>query len=116
MPQDINEASLHLNHSVPVLKRLGLLANAAVTLNSGSHGNGSHFYVFNSNAGKQRVRAVFSILKQFRDEKFSLKPLKLQVWDHNNVNVAMPQLVIHLCWQEKYQTEQKSGNQIVKSF
>lgn len=99
--QDKNEASLHLNHSVPALKRLGLPANAAVALNSGSHGNGSHFYIFNSNAGKQRVRAVFSILKQLMDGKSSLKPLKLRVWDHNNVNVTVPQLTIHLCWQGK---------------
>ncbi|KAG7227140.1 hypothetical protein INR49_013938 [Caranx melampygus] len=81
--KDINEASLHLNHSVPVLKRLGLPANAAVTLNSGSHGNGSRFYIFNSNAGKQRVQLgssegkAFTLLSQSGGQQAGLR-LKLK--------------------------------------
>lgn len=63
--QDKSEASLNLNHSVPVLKKLGLPANATVTINSESHGNGSYFYIFSSSAGQQKVRALNSILKLF---------------------------------------------------
>lgn len=55
MLKDENEATLNLNHSVALLKKLGLPLNAAVTMNSGSHRNGSHFYTFNSSAGNQMV-------------------------------------------------------------
>ncbi len=54
-PQDENEASVNLNHSVPLLKKLGLPANAAVTVNCGSSDDGSYHYLFQSSAGKQKV-------------------------------------------------------------
>lgn len=60
--QDKNEASLNLNHSVHLLKKLGLPANAAVTVNSGSHSNGSYFYMFKTTAGNQMVRAALAYL------------------------------------------------------
>ena len=60
--QDKKEASLYLNHTVPVLKKLGLPPNAALTINSVSQGNGSFFYIFNSSAGNQKVRAVIDII------------------------------------------------------
>lgn len=53
--QDRNEALFNLNHSVPLLKRLGLPANAVVTVNSAGHGNGSYSYLVNSSAGNQKV-------------------------------------------------------------
>ncbi|XP_070774929.1 uncharacterized protein [Enoplosus armatus] len=59
--KDKNEASLNLNHSVPLLKKLGLPANAAVTMNSGSHGNGSYYYLLHSSAGNQK--GAFSQLR-----------------------------------------------------
>lgn len=55
--QEKNEVLLHLNHSVHLLKKLGLSESAAVTVNSGSHRNGSYFYTFNSSAGSEMVRA-----------------------------------------------------------
>ncbi|XP_042083292.1 uncharacterized protein LOC102293428 [Haplochromis burtoni] len=61
--KDENEATLNLNHSVPLLKKLGLPLNAAVTMNSGSHRNGSHFYTFNSSAGNQMVSHAVSVAK-----------------------------------------------------
>lgn len=60
--QDKNEAMLSLNHSVPLLKKLGLPANAAVTMNSGSHRNGSYYYLLHSSAGNQKVGGRISTL------------------------------------------------------
>lgn len=63
--QDTNEASLNLNHSLNLLKKLGLPANTAATVNSGSHSNGSYFYMFNTSAGNQTVRAILAYLNCF---------------------------------------------------
>lgn len=60
--QDRNEALFNLNHSVPLLKRLGLPANAVVTVNSVGHGNGSYSYLVNSSAGNQKVGGSSSSL------------------------------------------------------
>ncbi|KAK2822136.1 hypothetical protein Q5P01_022201 [Channa striata] len=59
--KDKNEIHLHLNHSLHLLKKLGLPANAALTLNSGSHNNGSYFYIFNSSAGKQMLSQEMTV-------------------------------------------------------
>lgn len=61
--QEKNEASLNLNHSVPLLTKLGLPANAALTMNSGSHGNGSYYYLLHSGAGNQKVGGLISTLQ-----------------------------------------------------
>ncbi|XP_030608355.1 uncharacterized protein LOC115796202 [Archocentrus centrarchus] len=61
--KDKNEATLNLNHSLPLLKKLGLPLNAAVIMNSGSHSNGSHFYTFNSNAGNQMLSQEMTVTK-----------------------------------------------------
>ncbi|XP_051279537.1 uncharacterized protein LOC127375918 isoform X2 [Dicentrarchus labrax] len=61
--KDINEASLNLNHSVPLLKKLGLPANAAVTVNSGSHGNGSYYYLLHSSAGNQKLTQEMTVTR-----------------------------------------------------
>ncbi|CAB1444060.1 unnamed protein product [Pleuronectes platessa] len=61
--KDKKEASLYLNHTVPVLKKLGLPAKAALTINSGSHGNGSFFYIFNSSAGNQKISQEMTVSK-----------------------------------------------------
>ncbi|TNN69892.1 hypothetical protein EYF80_019960 [Liparis tanakae] len=53
--KDKSEASLHLNHSVPLLERMGLPVHVAVTMNAGSHGNGSYYYLVDSSAGNQKV-------------------------------------------------------------
>lgn len=63
--QDKNEASLKLNHSVNLLKKLGLPTNMAITVNSGSHSNTSYFYMFNTSAGNQMVRAILAHLNCF---------------------------------------------------
>ncbi|XP_044075986.1 uncharacterized protein LOC122887130 [Siniperca chuatsi] len=61
--KDKNEASLNLNHSVPMLKKLGLPANAAVTVNSGSHGNGPYYYLLHSSAGNQKLSQEMTVSK-----------------------------------------------------
>ncbi|XP_063741936.1 uncharacterized protein LOC134865985 [Eleginops maclovinus] len=61
--QDKNEASLSVNHSVPVLKKMGLPASAALTMNSGSHGNGSYYYLLHSSAGSQKLTQEMSVSK-----------------------------------------------------
>ncbi|XP_069367780.1 uncharacterized protein [Paralichthys olivaceus] len=63
--KDKKEASLYLNHTVPVLKKLGLPANAALTMNSGSHGNGSFLYIFNSSAGNQKLSQEMTVSKAY---------------------------------------------------
>lgn len=64
-PQDKNEALLNLNHSVPLLEKLGLPVNVAVTMNSGSHGNGSYYYLVHSNAGNQKVGLYETVFWDF---------------------------------------------------
>ncbi|XP_070700951.1 uncharacterized protein [Pempheris klunzingeri] len=59
--KDKNEAALNLNHSVPLLKKMGLPANAALTMNSGIHSNGSYYYLLHSGVGNQK--GVFSQLQ-----------------------------------------------------
>ncbi|XP_029380652.1 uncharacterized protein LOC115057622 isoform X2 [Echeneis naucrates] len=61
--KDKYEALLHLNHSIPVLKELGLSAHTAVAFNSGSQANGSYFYVFNCSSGNQRITQGVAVLK-----------------------------------------------------
>lgn len=79
--QDTNEASLNLNHSVNLLKKLGLPANTAVTVTSGSHSNGSYFYMFNTSAGHQMVRVLNCFSSGISH--------KILNWDSNNrVNVS----------------------------
>lgn len=63
--QGTNEASLSLNHSVNLLKKLSLPSHTAVTVNSGSHSNGSYFYMFNASAGNQMVRTVVAYCNCF---------------------------------------------------
>nr|XP_020442398.1 uncharacterized protein LOC109951951 [Monopterus albus] len=61
--QDKNEASLTLNHTVPLLKKLGLPANATVTIHFRSHSNGSWFYMLNSSAGNQMITQETTVVK-----------------------------------------------------
>ncbi|KAM7379044.1 hypothetical protein PAMP_004619 [Pampus punctatissimus] len=58
-----NEASLYLNHTVPLLKKLGLTANAAIAMNSGHHGNQSYYYLLHSSAGKQKLNQEMTVEK-----------------------------------------------------
>ncbi|KAM7401003.1 hypothetical protein PAMA_005280 [Pampus argenteus] len=58
-----NEASLHLNHTVPLLRKLGLTANAAIAMNSGHHGNQSYYYLLHSSAGKQTLSQEMTVEK-----------------------------------------------------
>ncbi|XP_045907286.1 uncharacterized protein LOC123972095 isoform X3 [Micropterus dolomieu] len=66
---DKNEAMLSLNHSVPLLKKLGLPANAAVTMNSGSHRNGSYYYLLHSSAGNQKITQEMAVSKMSESVK-----------------------------------------------
>ncbi|KAI4809707.1 hypothetical protein KUCAC02_018573, partial [Chaenocephalus aceratus] len=59
--KDINEASLSVNHSVSVLKKMGLPVSAALTMHSGSHGNGSYYYLLHSSAGSQKLTQEMSV-------------------------------------------------------
>ncbi|XP_028987619.2 uncharacterized protein LOC114844422 isoform X3 [Betta splendens] len=61
--KDQHEASLYLNHSALPLKKLGLPLKTALTLNSGSHSNGSYFYIFKANAGAQMITHELTVLK-----------------------------------------------------
>ncbi|KAM4551263.1 uncharacterized protein PAE49_015110 isoform 2-T2 [Odontesthes bonariensis] len=60
---DQNEASLHVNHSLPLLKKLGLPLNTALKMNSGSHNDGSYFFIFNSSAGDQKLSQEMTVSK-----------------------------------------------------
>lgn len=53
--QGWQEASAHLNHSVPLLERVGLPANSAMTTRSESHGNGSYHGLLHCIVGGQQV-------------------------------------------------------------
>ncbi|XP_023191574.1 uncharacterized protein LOC102233917 isoform X3 [Xiphophorus maculatus] len=48
------EAFLHLNHSVPLLKKLGLPVNVSLAVNCESHNNGSRSFTANGRAENQR--------------------------------------------------------------
>ncbi|XP_051809947.1 uncharacterized protein LOC110964699 isoform X2 [Acanthochromis polyacanthus] len=61
--KDKSEASLYLNHSMPLLKKLGFPVKAALAMNSGSHSNGSYFYVFNSSGGSQKFSQEMTVEK-----------------------------------------------------
>ncbi|XP_041659525.1 uncharacterized protein LOC121520216 [Cheilinus undulatus] len=89
-----NEALLNLNHSVPLLKRLGIPVSAAVTMNSRSMVNGSYFYLLHSSAGNQKATQEMTMLKtsesfrvksQFRHTVNFLK--KLGVPANNSIQV-----------------------------
>ncbi|KAJ3594613.1 hypothetical protein NHX12_003920 [Muraenolepis orangiensis] len=49
-----NQVSVHLNHTVPLLKRVGLPSSSAMAIQSGNHGNGSYHYLLNCSAGTQQ--------------------------------------------------------------
>ncbi|XP_070830189.1 uncharacterized protein [Chaetodon trifascialis] len=94
--KDKNEALLHLNHSVPLLKKLGLPANAVLTLNSASHDNGSYYYLLHSSAGSQKISQEMTVTKMsetvrvkshFRHTVNSLK--KLGVPANNSIQVDL---------------------------
>ncbi|XP_042353477.1 uncharacterized protein LOC121951275 [Plectropomus leopardus] len=94
--KDKNEALLGLNHSVPLLKKLGLPVNAAVTMNYGSHGNGSYFYLFQSSTGSQKLTQEVTVSKMsetvrlkshFRHTVIYLK--KLRVPANNSIQVEL---------------------------
>ncbi|XP_029929860.1 uncharacterized protein LOC115374855 [Myripristis murdjan] len=58
-----NEASFHLNHSVPLLKTVGLPTDVAMKVNSLSPGNGSHFYLLQCSTGNQQVSQEVTVAK-----------------------------------------------------
>ncbi|KAF7669802.1 hypothetical protein LDENG_00124500 [Lucifuga dentata] len=60
--KDENEAFLHFNHSVPVLKKLSLPVNAAMTINSGSHNN-SYYYLLQCSSGNQKLMQEMTVEK-----------------------------------------------------
>lgn len=67
--QDGNYALLNVTHSVPLLTRLGLPVNTAVTANSASRGNGSYSYLLNSSAGNQKVGgSLMNVQDQYPSE------------------------------------------------
>lgn len=44
-----------MSHSVPLLRKVGLPAQAGIRVNSANHGNGSYSYLFNGTTGSQKV-------------------------------------------------------------
>ncbi|XP_077415011.1 uncharacterized protein LOC144044458 isoform X2 [Vanacampus margaritifer] len=59
------EALLHFNHSVPLLKKLGLTTNAEMSLSSGSRGNQSSYYRIHCRAQNQKLNQETIIEKAF---------------------------------------------------
>lgn len=55
--KEINEAWFNLSHSVPLLRKVGLPAQAGMRVNSASDGNGSYSCLLNCTAGSQKVGA-----------------------------------------------------------
>ncbi|XP_032388091.1 uncharacterized protein LOC116699543 isoform X2 [Etheostoma spectabile] len=94
--KDTIGASLNLNHSVPLLKKLGLPLNAALTMNSGIHDNGSYYYLLHSSTGSQRLTQGMTVSKipetvrvkiHFRHTVNYLK--KLGVPGNNSIQVEL---------------------------
>uniref|UniRef100_UPI003AABB2CD uncharacterized protein n=1 Tax=Centroberyx gerrardi TaxID=166262 RepID=UPI003AABB2CD len=61
--KDKNEASIHLNHSVPLLKKVGLPTDAALTMNTGNHGNGSYYFLSRCSTGNQQLTQEMTVAK-----------------------------------------------------
>ncbi|XP_061695033.1 uncharacterized protein LOC133510744 isoform X2 [Syngnathoides biaculeatus] len=61
-----NEASLHFNHTIPLLKRLGLMAKTDVSLSSGNHGNQSCYYRISCNVQNQNFNQEMTMEKAFQ--------------------------------------------------
>ncbi|XP_056913419.1 uncharacterized protein LOC130539234 isoform X1 [Takifugu flavidus] len=69
--KEINEAWFNVSHSVPLLRKVGLPAQAGIRVNSANHGNGSYSYLFNGTAGSQKIYKEISVTKI--PETFRLK-------------------------------------------
>lgn len=65
--QDKYEALMNLNHTAPLLKRVGLPAAGALALSSARHGAGSRSYLVNGSAGSQKVGAVVTAAVESRN-------------------------------------------------
>ncbi|XP_077359529.1 uncharacterized protein LOC144005296 isoform X2 [Festucalex cinctus] len=59
------EALLHFNHSVPLLKNLGLTTNAEMSLGAGNHGNLSYYYRIQYRAQNQKLNQETIMNKAF---------------------------------------------------
>ncbi|XP_041848721.1 uncharacterized protein LOC121644668 isoform X2 [Melanotaenia boesemani] len=94
--KDQNEASLNLNHSVPMLKKLGFPVSAALTINSGSHNKGSYFFIVNSSVENQKLSKEMIVAKTTEavrvksDFRHTVNYLKqLGVPANNNIQVEL---------------------------
>ncbi|KAL0966760.1 hypothetical protein UPYG_G00299790 [Umbra pygmaea] len=56
------EATASLNHSVPLLQRMGLPKNAAMAISSVSHGNGSYHWLLHGTVGSQQVTEELTVV------------------------------------------------------
>ncbi|KAM8838905.1 uncharacterized protein ACB058_015501 isoform 2-T2 [Synchiropus picturatus] len=81
-----NEVHLLFNHTVPLLKRFGVVTNAEITLKSGRHGNQSCYYLLHCCIQKQKFTQEIKMEKtsvttrvenQLRHSFSSLKKLGL---------------------------------------
>ncbi|XP_037131472.1 uncharacterized protein LOC119136818 isoform X1 [Syngnathus acus] len=50
-----NEVTLHFNHSMPLLKKLGLTTDTEMSLSSGTHDNQSYYYRIHCRAQNQKL-------------------------------------------------------------
>ncbi|XP_054625428.1 uncharacterized protein LOC129177877 [Dunckerocampus dactyliophorus] len=57
---------LHFNHTVPLLKTLGLTADAQIALSSGHHGNQSYYYRIHSSAQNQKLSQEVTVERTSR--------------------------------------------------
>ncbi|XP_017165280.1 uncharacterized protein LOC103479198 isoform X2 [Poecilia reticulata] len=90
------EVFLHLNHSVPLLKKLGLPVNVSLAVNSESHSNGSRSFMANGRAENQRfsqelkMEKTSEIVKVKSELKHAVNYLdKLGVPGSNSVQVEL---------------------------
>ncbi|XP_051944623.1 uncharacterized protein LOC127616863 [Hippocampus zosterae] len=61
-----NEVSLHFNHSVALLKKLGLTTHTDILLSSGNHGNQSYYYRMHCRAQNEKFNQEMTVEKAFQ--------------------------------------------------
>ncbi|XP_061551184.1 uncharacterized protein LOC133412122 isoform X1 [Phycodurus eques] len=61
-----SEVSLNFNHTMPVLKRLGLTTNTEMSLSSGNYGNQSYYYRIRCSVQNQKFNQEMTMEKAFQ--------------------------------------------------
>nr|XP_057943014.1 uncharacterized protein LOC131138235 isoform X3 [Doryrhamphus excisus] len=61
-----HEILLHFNHTVPLLKKLGLTSDAEIALSCGRHGNRSYYYRIDSSVQNQKLSQEVTVERTSR--------------------------------------------------